>query len=293
MLQGSLNNMKQKPIIIGVGEVLWDMLPSGKKAGGAPVNFVYHASRMGAESYAISAVGNDPLGDEMLEEVEKAGIGHLIERVDHPTGTVLVDLNSGNPSYTIIEGVAWDHIPITTEMIALVQRADAICFGTLAQRSETSRRTIQTLLSHAPETSCRIFDINIRQHYYSKELILTSLAHCNIFKINNDELALLRTLFTFESSNDADACMWFVETFKLKYMILTAGAEESIIFTPGHVSRIKTPVVEVADTVGAGDSFTGTFITSILKGKTLSEAHQSAVAQAAFVCTREGAWVSV
>jgi fructokinase len=285
--------MKQKPVIIGIGELLWDMLPSGKKAGGAPVNFVYHASRLGAESYAISAVGNDPWGDEMIEEVVKAGIGHLIERVDHPTGTVLVELNSGNPSYTIIEGVAWDHIPLTKEMITLVQHADAICFGTLAQRSETSCRTIQTLLSHIPEASYRIFDINIRQHYYSKELILTSLAHCNIFKINNDELALLRKLFLIESMDDADACMWFVENFKLKYLILTAGAEESIIFAPERVSRIRTPVVEVADTVGAGDSFTGAFITSILKGKTLSEAHRSAVAQAALVCTRAGAWVSV
>jgi len=284
--------MSKKPIVIGIGELLWDLLPSGKKAGGAPVNFVYHASRLGAESYAISAVGNDIMGDEMIEEVEKHGLGHLIERVDYPTGTVLVQLNSGNPSYTIIEGVAWDHIPLTNEMIALVKRADAICFGTLAQRSERSRKTIQTLLSLIPEHSYRILDINIRQHYYSKELILSSLSQCNVFKINDDELALVKKLFPIESMEDADACIWLLESFKLKYLILTAGAEESTIFAPDRFSRIKTPVVEVADTVGAGDSFTGAFITSILIGRTLSEAHQSAVTQAAFVCTQEGAWVS-
>ncbi len=284
--------MKKKPIIIGIGELLWDVLPTGKKAGGAPINFVYHASSLGAESYAISAVGKDPLGDEIMQEIDKIGIGHLIELVNYPTGTVLVELKDGIPNYTIIEGVAWDHIPLTEDMKQLAKRADAVCFGTLAQRSETSRDTIQALLSFVPEGSYRILDVNIRQHYYSKEIIVSSLRNCNVFKINDDELLLMKEVFEIQEKNDADACRWFVETFNLKFMILTAGADYSAIYTPNDVSHIKTPNVKVVDTVGAGDSFTGAFISSILDGKTLVEAHQAAVDRAAFVCTRAGAWVT-
>ncbi|CAK7037870.1 ATP-dependent 6-phosphofructokinase [anaerobic digester metagenome] len=285
--------MKKKPIIIGIGELLWDVLPTGKKAGGAPINFVYHASRLGAESYAISAVGNDPLGDEIMHEILKIDIGYLIQRVNYPTGTVLVKLKGGIPNYTIIENVAWDHIPLTEDMKQLAKRADAICFGTLAQRSKTSRKTIQTLLSFVSKDAYRIFDINIRQHYYSKEIIVSSLRNCNVFKINDDELLLIKKIFEIDTKTETDACKWFVETFNLKYMILTAGADYSAIYTFNDVSYIKTPKVEVADTVGAGDSFMGAFISSILDGKTLVEAHQVAVSRAAFVCTQVGAWVSI
>lgn len=284
--------MKTKPLIIGIGELLWDVLPTGKKAGGAPINFVYHASRLGADSYAISAVGNDPLGDEIMAEIDKIGIGYIIPRVDYPTGTVLVELKDGIPNYTIIEGVAWDHIPLTEEMEQLAKQADAVCFGTLAQRSVTSHETILTLLSFVPEDAYRILDVNIRQHYYSKETIVSSLRNCNVFKINDDELLLMKKVFDIEEKNDADACRWFLNTFNLKFMILTAGAAYSTIYTHDDVSHIDTPKVKVEDTVGAGDSFTGAFISSILDGKTLAEAHRAAVNRAAFVCTQAGAWVT-
>lgn len=284
--------MKNKPIIIGIGELLWDVLPTGKKAGGAPINFVYHASQLGAESYAISAVGKDPLGDEIMHEIERIGIGYLIERVDYPTGTVLVELKDGIPDYTIIEGVAWDHIPLTDEMKELAKRADVICFGTLAQRARTSRETILTLLSSVPEESYRILDINIRQHYFSKEIIVSSLRNCNVFKINEEELLLLKELFNKPELDEEELCRWFVKEFNLKFMILTAGADYSTIFTPEAQSSIKTPKVKVADTVGAGDSFTGAFISSILDGAPLSKAHQAAVDRAAFVCTKHGVWVT-
>lgn len=284
--------MKKKPIIIGIGELLWDVLPTGKKAGGAPINFAYHASRLGAESYAISAVGKDPLGDEIMQEIENIGINYIIEKVDYPTGTVLVELKKGIPDYTIIEGVAWDHIPLTEPMKELAKRTDVICFGTLAQRAQTSRETILTILSFIPEESYRILDINIRQHYYSKEIIVASLRNCNVFKINDDELLLLKELFNKSELDDKGLCRWFVKEFNLKFMILTAGADYSTIFTPETQSRIKTPKVKVADTVGAGDSFTGAFISSILDGKPLTKAHQEAVDRAAFVCTKNGAWVT-
>ena len=283
--------MNKKPLIIGIGELLWDVLPTGKKAGGAPVNFAYHASRFGGEAYAISAVGNDPLGAEIIEEIDRIGIGYVIERVDYPTGTVIVELRDGIPNYTIIEGVAWDHIPLTEEMKQLAERADAVCFGTLAQRSEESRITIQRLLSHVPEEALRVYDINLRQHYYTRELIVASLRHCNVFKINDEELELLRGLFDLEGDTMHDFCRRFVKLYNLRYLILTAGANYSAVFTIDEESFIDTPRVEVVDTVGAGDSFTGAFIASILTGHPLAEAHRIAVDHAAYVCTQAGAWV--
>lgn len=284
--------MNQKPVIIGIGEILWDLLPAGKKAGGAPVNFAFHAAISGAESYAISAIGNDADGDEMIQALNHNGIRHLIEKVDHPTGTVKVELKNGIPTYTITEEVAWDYIPLTLEMKNLAARCDAICFGTLAQRSEVSRNTIRTLLSFTPPDAYRILDINIRQHYYSMDTILTSLHLCNICKMNDEEMQLIKSLFNKDGEDNDRVCKWLMENFSLQMMILTAGDRESTVYTPTEVSRIETPRVTVADTVGAGDAFTGTLITSLLEGKTVAEAHSDAVQRAAFVCTREGAWVS-
>ena len=280
---------KNKPIVVGIGELLWDVLPTGKRAGGAPINFVYHATQMGAEGYAISAVGNDVSGTEIIQELEKSHISNSLGIVEHPTGSVMVELKDGIPTYTIIEGVAWDYIPLTQEAIDLVKKADAICFGTLALRSAASRETILTLLSYAREDALRFFDINIRQSYYSKELIETLLHKANVFKINDDELVLIRTMCDLEGT-DEEVCRQLIGKYNLRYMILTAGSSFSSIYTADEASTIPTPKVQVADTVGAGDSFSGAFIYSILTGKSLREAHQAAVETAAFVCTQEGAW---
>ncbi|KAA6340416.1 Fructokinase [termite gut metagenome] len=278
-----------KPIVVGIGELLWDVFPTEKKAGGAPVNFVYHACRLGAEGYAISAVGNDALGTEIMQELNKNHIRHLIESIEYPTGKVMVELNNGNPTYTIIEGVAWDYIPLTQESIDVVKKADAVCFGTLAQRSSVSRETISTLLSSiSPEALC-FFDINIRQHYYSKELIEACLEKANVFKINDEELRLLIPMFNLKGSID-DICQWFIDKYDLRYLVLTAGEEYSTIYGKQEISTIRTPKVIVADTVGAGDSFSGAFVYSVLTGKSLKEAHRKAVDIAAFVCTQNGAW---
>ena len=273
-----------KPVIVGIGELLWDVLPTGKRAGGAPVNFVYHATQLGAEGYAISAVGNDLDGTEILQELDKNGIGHCIATVDYPTGTVLVELNNGIPTYNIVEGVAWDHIPLTEEAINIVKKADAICFGTLAQRSSESRKTLNTLLSYVPESALRFFDINIRQKYYSE-----LLQQANVFKLNDEELEMFRPMFNLEGDEDT-CCRRIMEEYNLKYLVLTAGSRYSTIYSADEKSTINTPKVVVADTVGAGDSFSGAFVYSILSGKSLKEAHQCAVDTAAFVCTKEGAW---
>lgn len=278
-----------KPIVVGIGELLWDVFPTGKRAGGAPINFVYHATQMGAEGYAISAVGNDVSGTEIIQELEKSHICNSLGIVEHPTGSVMVELKAGIPTYTIIEGVAWDYIPLTQEAIDLVKKADAICFGTLALRASSSRETILSLLSYAREDALRFFDINIRQSYYSKELIEALLHKANVFKINDDEMELIRTMCDLEGT-DEEVCRKLIAKYNLRYMVLTAGSSFSSIYTADETSTIPTPKVEVVDTVGAGDSFSGAFIYSILTGKSLREAHQAAVETAAFVCTREGAW---
>lgn len=283
---------KNKPIVVGIGELLWDVLPTGKRAGGAPINFVYHATQMGAEGYAISAVGNDVSGTEITQELDKNHICHSLGVVERPTGSVMVELEAGIPTYTIIEGVAWDYIPLTEESVDLVKKAEAVCFGTLALRSAGSKETILSLLAYAREEALRFFDINIRQSYYSKELIETLLERANVFKINEEELLLIRDMFDL-SGSDEEVCRWFIRKYGLRYLVLTAGSDFSSVYTADEVSTILTPRIkkeDMGDTVGAGDSFSGAFIYSILTGKPLREAHQVAVETAAFVCTREGAW---
>jgi fructokinase len=278
-----------KPLVVGIGELLWDIFPDRKKAGGAPINFVYHATRMGAKGSAVSAVGDDVLGTEIVRELEVNNICNCIEKVGYPTGSVLVELNDGLPSYSIIENVAWDYISLTERAVELVKAADAVCFGTLAQRSSVSRKTIKTLLEYAPENALRFFDINLRQRYHSKELIEECLNEANIFKLNDEELSALRPMFGLEGSDD-DVCRMFMEKYNLLYLILTAGSASSTIYSKTEKSVIPTPKVTVADTVGAGDSFSGAFVYSILTGKSMSEAHRAAVDIAAFVCTQQGAW---
>ncbi|MDD7721721.1 MAG: PfkB family carbohydrate kinase, partial [bacterium] len=203
----------QKKVIVGIGELLWDVFPDQKKAGGAPVNFIYHATQQGAEGYAISAVGNDVFGTEIIQELEKNRISSAyIATVDYPTGSVLVELKEGIPSYTIIEGVAWDHIPLTQQAIELMKRADAVCFGTLAQRHADSHHTLTELLSYTREEALRFFDINIRQHFYSTELIESLLQLANVLKINDEELELLRPMFGLQGDTD-QICRWFMQQY--------------------------------------------------------------------------------
>lgn len=176
------------PIVLSLGELLWDMLPSGKRAGGAPVNFAYHAMKNGTEGWAISAVGEDELGDELIAKANEAGINTVIQRNAWPTSTVEVALKNGIPEYTIVKGVAWDHILYTRQLIDVVSKADAVCFGTLALRSPESHATITELLKHTKPGAMKFFDINLRGDHYSKELIEELLKAATVFKINDEEL---------------------------------------------------------------------------------------------------------
>lgn len=280
----------EKPMVLSLGELLWDMLPTGKRAGGAPVNFIYHAVRNGVDGYAISAVGEDELGDELMDVIGKTGINAIIQRNAWPTGTVDVSLKNGIPEYTIVRGVAWDHILYTKELINYVEQADCVCFGTLGLRSPESHDTIVELLKHAKPGAMKFFDINIRGDHYSKELIEELLGYATVFKLNDAELLLLRDMFDIRGTSDDEACRWFVTEYGLDYVILTAGSTFStIVSKTGESSMVPTPHVKVADTVGAGDSFSGTFAAQILTGATLPVAHRAAVNTAAFVCTADGA----
>lgn len=279
-------------IIVGMGEVLWDVLPEGKKIGGAPANFAYHISQFGLDSCVVSAVGDDKLGYEILDNFDKKKLNYLIEKVPYPTGTVQVELDeTGIPCYEIKEGVAWDNIPYTPALEELAKKTRAVCFGSLAQRSIVSRETINYFLDVMPdgEGQYKIFDINLRQGFYTKDTLCNSMQRCNVLKINDEELITVSRMFGYPDIDFQDKCWILLAKYNLKMLILTCGVIGSYVFTPGNISFVETPKVDVADTVGAGDSFTATFITGILKGKDVSEVHKHAVEVSAYVCTQNGA----
>ena len=284
--------MNQKRYVVGLGEVLWDVLPEGKKLGGAPANFAYHAGQfLGSDNtIAVSALGNDKLGDETIEALKEHGLNDLLPRVPYPTGTVQVQLDEqGIPTYDIKENVAWDNIPFDEDIAAIARNCRAVCFGSLAQRNVVSRETIHKFLDATPADCVKIFDINLRQQFYTKEIIKESLLRCNILKINDEELVLIGRMFGYPGLDIENKCWLILGKYNLDMLVLTCGTNGSYVFTPGQMSFQATPKVEVADTVGAGDSFTGSFCDAILSGKPVTEAHQLAVEVSAFVCTQNGA----
>jgi len=279
-------------IVVGMGEALWDVLPEGKKIGGAPANFAYHVSQFDLPSCVVSAVGDDALGKEIVDNFTSKGLNQLIAEVPYPTGTVQVEIDpAGVPQYDIKENVAWDNIPYTAHLEALAERTKAVCFGSLAQRNIVSRTTINRFLDAMPHDNDNlvVFDVNLRQGFYDKEILCNSMTRCNILKINDEELVTVSRMFGYPGIDLQDKCWILLGKYNLKMLILTCGINGSYVFTPGNVSFQPTPKVEVADTVGAGDSFTAAFIASILKGKPVAEAHACAVQTSAFVCTQKGA----
>ena len=279
-----------KRLVVGLGEVLWDMLPEGRKIGGAPVNFAYHAGQFGIDTMAVSAIGNDKLGEDTIAEMNGKHLNHIFPSVPYPTGSVQVSLDEkGVPAYDIKENVAWDNIPFTNEIESVARSCRAVCFGSLAQRNTVSHSTIRKFIESTPSGCIRIFDINLRQNFYTSNVIRDSLEHCNILKINDEEIMLVSRMFNYDSSNIENVCRTIMEDFSLEMVILTCGTKGSYIFTKGGVSFMPTPKVNVADTVGAGDSFTGSFCAAILRGLPVAEAHKKAVEVSAYVCTQNGA----
>jgi fructokinase len=281
--------MKTNYKIAGIGEVLWDLLPQGKVLGGAPANFAYHARMLGADSYIVSAIGKDELGTEIIDRLSSHNIHLQIEELDHPTGVVNVSLNeAGVPCYEIKEQVAWDHISLSNQVADLATQLDAVCFGSLAQRSNISEMSIKKFVSLVPDNALKVFDINLRQNYYTKALIDESLQLANVLKINDEELQALVGMYGL-SGDDLSACRHLAKMFNLKMVACTYGANGSLLCSLTESSFMKTPKVTVKDTVGAGDAFSAALIVGMLNDFPMKRFHEMAVKLSAYICTMEGA----
>jgi fructokinase len=277
--------------IIGMGEILWDLLPSGKQLGGAPANFAFHARGLGARSRVISRVGRDPLGAEILQRLGALGLPTAVIQVDPsaPTGTVSVELLAGGqPRFAIHEDVAWDHLALEAAALAAVAEADAVCFGTLAQRREPARGTIQALLAAVRPGALRILDINLRQHYYSREIIETSLRLANVVKCNDSELPVLAAMLGLRGSARGQIEQLARERAQ-RLVCLTRGAQGSLLYAGGQWADEPGEPVVVKDTVGAGDAFTAALAVGMLAGRPLDAINRRANQVARYVCSCEGA----
>ncbi|MBQ9537126.1 MAG: carbohydrate kinase [Desulfovibrionaceae bacterium] len=275
----------------GLGEVLFDIFPYSMKLGGAPANFAYHCSQIGFASLIVSAVGNDAYAEKARTLLALKYMPAFLPIVPYPTGAVHINIDrSGIPSYSFLADTAYDHIPTSEYILELAKNTHVACFGTLAQRSHESRQTILTFLDHMPsEYRIRIFDVNLREDYYSQDMITASLAHCEVLKCNAEELPILTSFAGLKHADAAAYYAYLQETYAINCMIYTEGSKQSTVFLNDTVSVLPTAQTTVVDTVGAGDSFGAACICGLLKGLPLQDAHAFATKVASFVCTQEGA----
>jgi fructokinase len=282
--------------LVGLGEILWDLLPEGKQMGGAPANFAYHAQALGGNGVVVSCIGDDDLGKEITEILTNLGLEQRYIAVDkdHPTGTVTVELDDkGVPNFTIHTDVAWDFIPSSPDLLELASKADAVCFGSLCQRSDVSRQTVRDFLQATRPECLRVFDINIRQHYYSKDIVQNMLEISNILKLNDDELPIVAELLGIEGS-ETEILSSLVDKFELQLVVLTKGDKGSRLYSKDNDSEHPGITPEkIADTVGAGDAFTAAVAFGVLLGKDLDEINEHANKVASFVCSQNGATPNV
>ena len=280
-----------RPTLIGLGEVLWDILPNGRKMGGAPANFAYHAQALGGRGLVMSIVGEDPDGDEIIASLQKLNLScdYIARDPDHPTGTVTVKLDrKGSPTFTIHEDVAWDYLTVTDDMVDEAASADAICFGSLAQRGPVSRAAVRKIVSMADDDALHIFDVNIRQSFYDAEILRTSLDLANVFKISEEELPVVAAELHLPTDPD-DFAEAVIRDNGLRLVALTRGPGGSVLYAEGD--RVEHPgeKVKVADAIGAGDAFTAALALGLLHDETLAEISDHANHVAAYVCRKSGA----
>ena len=283
--------MKHK--IVAIGEVLWDLLPSGPQLGGAPANFAFHSRGLGADARLVTRIGNDARGSMVFDRFAQWHLPIETVQVDaqHPTGTVEVTLDAGGqPHYTISEGVAWDAIEADAPATALVRSADAVCFGSLAQRSPTSRASIRALVAAARPGAFRVFDVNLRAPFVDRAVIAESLALANVLKLNDHELPALATMFGLETTDVRATITGLARCFGLSLVALTRGDAGSLLMADGVWSdHPGGAAVTIADTIGAGDAFTAALVVGLLAGRPLQAVNQHANEVAAFVCSQPGA----
>lgn len=282
---------KERPIAVGLGELLWDMLPGGKQLGGAPFNFARHCAQLGLEAFPVSRVGEDALGQETLSLLDEWGVNTAYVSTDpiHATGTVDVVLDqAGKPTYEIHEGVAWDNLALSKELEKLAPRVDAVCFGSLSQRNVCSRETVLGFLDRMRPDALKVFDVNIRQNYYNRGTIEESLGRANVLKLSDEELPVLSEYFSLNGSIP-DQLDGLLKLFDLKLIAYTRGPDGSLLVNDSGSDDHPGIPIPGKDTIGAGDSFSATICVGLLKGMTLSQINENANQVATYVCSQSGA----
>ncbi len=282
----------EKKVVAGLGELLWDVFPTGKKIGGAPANFAFHAQSLGCKSYVVSSIGDDDLGREILSELDSRGLDQTYVHIDseHPTGRVDISLDAeGKMTAPVIhEGVAWDFIPLTPEAKALAESVDAVCYGTLAQRSPVSKENIQGFLKATRNECIRLYDVNLRVEYYSADLVDAMMSLATVLKVSDDEMPVIAKLLNLPDTEN-EFLKALMDKYPLELIALTkGGAGSHLISREGESLHAGFPT-EVADTVGAGDSFNAGVVTGLMNGNSLDEINDKANRLASFVCSNEGA----
>jgi fructokinase len=285
-----------RPLVIGLGELLWDLFPKGKQLGGAPANFAYITALLGDCSVVASRVGGDRLGQEALWHLKSNGlnINHVQRDAQHPTGTVRVEVDAkGQPEYHITENVAWDFMEFSEDWISLARSTHAVCFGSLAQRSAVSRATIKTFLSALPSFAIGIFDVNLRQSYFTSEVLRDSARFAKVLKLNHQEFPCFLDLMLCPLKNsertDVAAARWLCKEFGIQLVCVTRGPNGSLLATASSQDEHPGFRVKIADTVGAGDAFTATMVHHALRGSALTTINSAANRMGAWVASQEGA----
>ena len=282
--------------VVGVGELLWDLLPGGKQLGGAPANFAYITNLLGDAGIPASRVGRDSLGDEAIQRLTQLGLSaEFIQRdAIHATGTVKIEIDKGGqPRFDISEPVAWDFLEWTPSWQQLAQEADAVCFGSLAQRSSQSRSTIRSFLRTTRPEAVRIFDVNLRQNFYSAQILAESMKLATLVKLNHEELPKIIGLLEYESGGEKDSALRLLSSYDLKLVCITRGDGGSLLISSDECSEHSGFRVKVADTVGAGDAFTAALVSGYLRGQSLGEINEGANRIGAWVASQSGATPAV
>jgi len=282
-------------VVAGLGEALWDVLPDGEQIGGAPVNFAYHITALGGRGLPVSTVGDDERGRRALEELSARGLPVSAISVDpaRPTGYVAANVDEkGVAHYVFPDDVAWDNLTFSPETLGRARTLAAVSFGTLAQRSPVSRQAIACFLSAMPEKALKVFDVNLRQNFYSREVIERSLKRADMLKISDEELPVLRSMFDL-TGDDASVLHALLRKNCLRICVLTRGARGGLLVSVDEISDHPGVAAEVADTIGAGDAFSAAVVLGHLLGLSLDEINERANRLAAFVCSQSGAMPAI
>jgi fructokinase len=275
-----------------LGEVLWDVFPTHKQLGGAPANFAYISGLLGDDGMVASRIGADALGDEVVAQLQGLGLdeSNLQRDAAHATGTVKVEIESdGQPLFEISKDVAWDFLEWTPQWQALAQKADAVCFGSLAQRGLQSRETIRKFLSATREDAARVFDVNLRQAFYSAEVLANSAERADILKLNHEEVPIVVQAVGGPKVDELRSAQWLCRRFGLKLVCVTRGSSGSLLVTNNAHAEHPGYNVTVVDTVGAGDAFTATMVHHYLRGSSLATMNDAANQMGAWVASKSGA----